>query len=100
MAEAELLARIEQHRGAVVAEMRDVIGQSDDGLFAWMRYHLGWENAAGEPVEARSGKMLRPLALLLATDLVGRRHRLGSAGRRGDRAGAQLFAASRRHRGP
>ncbi len=66
-----MLARVEQHRGAVVAEMRDVIGESDDGLFAWMRYHLGWENAAGEPIEARSGKMLRPLALLLATDLVG-----------------------------
>ena len=71
MPDDELLARIEQHRGAVVAEMRDVIGESNDGLFAWMRYHLGWETAAGEQIDARNGKMLRPLALLLATDLVG-----------------------------
>lgn len=71
VAEVEPFARIEQHRMAVLAEMRDVIGASDDGLFAWMRYHLGWEDAGGAPVEARSGKMLRPMALLLATDLVG-----------------------------
>jgi geranylgeranyl diphosphate synthase type I len=71
VSEAELLARIEQHRGAVVAEMRDLVGDSDDGLFAWMRYHLGWEDADGAAVEARRGKMLRPLALLLAADLVG-----------------------------
>jgi geranylgeranyl diphosphate synthase type I len=71
MPEAELVARIEQHRGAVLAEMRDVIGDSDDGLFAWMRYHLGWETAEGVPIEERGGKMLRPLALLLVCDLVG-----------------------------
>jgi geranylgeranyl diphosphate synthase type I len=71
VSEAELLARIERHRAAVIAEMRQIVGESDDGLFAWMRYHLGWEDAGGAPVEARRGKMLRPLALLLAAELVG-----------------------------
>ncbi len=36
-----------------------------------MRYHLGWEDLAGQPSEGASGKLLRPGAALLATELVG-----------------------------
>jgi geranylgeranyl diphosphate synthase type I len=66
-----LAARTDRYRPLVVAEMREVIGDGAAGLFAWMRYHLGWEDEAGQPVEARSGKLLRPTALLMAAELVG-----------------------------
>ncbi|HJM75026.1 MAG TPA: polyprenyl synthetase family protein [Dehalococcoidia bacterium] len=66
-----LAARTDRYRPLVVAEMREVIGDGTAGLFDWMRYHLGWEDEAGQAVEARSGKLLRPTALLMAAELVG-----------------------------
>ncbi|MGE3856140.1 MAG: polyprenyl synthetase family protein [Dehalococcoidia bacterium] len=62
-----------RYRPLVQQEMRAVIGEAPEGLYAWMRYHLGWEDRAGRPVTASPGKMLRPLALLLATELNGGR---------------------------
>jgi geranylgeranyl diphosphate synthase type I len=66
-----LAARIDRYRPLVLAEMRAVIGNSEEGLFAWMRYHLGWEDTAGAPAEESPGKMLRSIAVLLATELTG-----------------------------
>ena len=64
--------RAERYRPLVIDEMRAVVGDSGAGLFAWMRYHLGWEEADGQPsAHASGGKMLRPVALLLAAELVG-----------------------------
>ena len=71
MADVEQLARLEGYRPAIVAEMRAIIGDSPDDLFSWMRYHLGWETVDGRAVEAHGGKLLRPLAVLLACELVG-----------------------------
>ena len=62
-----------RYRPLVQQEMRAVIGDAPEGLYAWMRYHLGWEDRAGRAVSASPGKMLRPLALLLATELCGGR---------------------------
>ena len=63
--------RAARYRPLVADEMRAVIGDSAAGLFAWMRYHLGWEDARGRAAQTHGGKMLRPVALLLATELVG-----------------------------
>ncbi|MFA7249659.1 MAG: polyprenyl synthetase family protein [Dehalococcoidia bacterium] len=62
-----------RYRPLVQQEMRAVIGDAPEGLYAWMRYHLGWEDRERRPVTASPGKMLRPLALLLATELCGGR---------------------------
>lgn len=64
-------ARIERYRPLVIDEMRAVVGDSPAGLFAWMRYHLGWEDEDGNPVAASPGKMLRSTAVMLAAELVG-----------------------------
>ena len=64
-------ARIERYRPLVIEEMRAVVGDSPAGLFAWMRYHLGWEDEHGTPVIASPGKMLRSTAVMLAAELVG-----------------------------
>ena len=63
-----------RYRPLVQQEMRAVIGDAPEGMYAWMRYHLGWEDRDGRPVEASPGKMLRPLALLLAHEQIGRAH--------------------------
>ena len=68
---SDLEQRAARYRELVTAEMRATIGEASDGLFAWMRYHLGWEDAEGNPVNASPGKMIRPVGLLLATELCG-----------------------------
>jgi len=66
-----LAARAARYRPAVAREMRAVVGDAPDALSGWLRYHLGWEDRAGRPVEGAGGKMLRPTALLLAHELSG-----------------------------
>ena len=68
---SELEDRAARYRALTTAEMRAVVGDRPEGLFAWMRYHLGWEDAEGRPVEASPGKMIRPVGLLLACELAG-----------------------------
>lgn len=68
---SDLQERAERYRPLVSAEMRAIVGDRPEGLYAWMRYHLGWEDVAGQPVEASPGKMIRPVGLLLATELCG-----------------------------
>jgi geranylgeranyl diphosphate synthase type I len=67
----DLQERATRYRPLVSAEMRAVVGDRPEGLYAWMRYHLGWEDATGQPVEASPGKMIRPVGLLLAAELCG-----------------------------
>lgn len=63
--------RAERYRSLTQQEMRAAIGDSEDGLYAWMRYHLGWEDRGGRALEARRGKMLRPVGLLMAAEAQG-----------------------------
>lgn len=66
-----LLERSERYRALVTEEMRSVIGNCSDNLFGWMRYHLGWEDEDGIPVDASPGKMIRSVGLLLTTEIAG-----------------------------
>lgn len=68
---SDLESRAARYRELTTAEMRAVVGDRPEGLYAWMRYHLGWEDVDGQPVEASPGKMIRPVGLLLATELAG-----------------------------
>ena len=68
---SSLEARAAEYRTLVSAEMRAVVGDRVEGLYAWMRYHLGWEDEDGRPVERSPGKMIRPVGLLLATERAG-----------------------------
>ncbi len=69
----DLQERAARYRALVQAEMRSVVGAAPEGLYAWMRYHLGWEDEDGASVEASPGKMMRPVGVLLATELLGGR---------------------------
>lgn len=59
---------------AVEAEMRACLPAPAGRLepfYGMMAYHLGWKDTAFRPVAARTGKRLRPLLCLLATEAVG-----------------------------
>jgi geranylgeranyl diphosphate synthase type I len=62
--------RAARYRPLIERELREVVGSDGSRLFSWMRYHLGWEDASGAAVEAPPGKLMRPVALLLATELL------------------------------
>lgn len=68
---SDLQERAARYRPLVQAEMRAAVGDRPELLYAWMRYHLGWEDQDGTRVEASPGKMMRPVAVLLATELMG-----------------------------
>ena len=68
---AGLETRMREYRPRVDAEMRAVVGDGPAGLYAWMRYHLGWEDSGGTPTGRGPGKMLRSTALLLSAEACG-----------------------------
>ncbi|TAK75286.1 MAG: polyprenyl synthetase family protein [Dehalococcoidia bacterium] len=68
-----LSARAERYRALAREEMRAAVGGAPDALHAWMRYHLGWEDIEGNAEQSSGGKLLRPVAVLLAAEACGGR---------------------------
>ena len=67
-----LPAAFGRYRAALDAALREVVGEgSPPLLYRMMRYHLGWEDAAGQPLPNGGGKALRPTLCLLACQAVG-----------------------------
>jgi geranylgeranyl diphosphate synthase type I len=64
--DAALQAVRDTLRAAVTAE-----DPATRPVYAWLRYHLGWADADGHPIEARAGKGIRPRVCLLACEAVG-----------------------------
>ncbi len=62
---------IQRYRPAVTAELRSALDRRNIPPYSLMRYHLGWEDRYGGPVEARSGKQLRPTLCLLCCEATG-----------------------------
>ncbi|MGC8873894.1 MAG: polyprenyl synthetase family protein [Chloroflexia bacterium] len=70
----QVLERYRDRLEAVEAEMRACFPEVAGRLapfYGMMAYHLGWKDAAFRPVAGRTGKRLRPLLCLLATEAVG-----------------------------
>lgn len=62
---------LDRHRDDVIAGMRAALDRPGNEHVRLMRYHLGWEDAAGDATDAGAGKMLRPALLLLCCEAVG-----------------------------
>lgn len=96
MSAADITAQLDRYRALAAAELRATLAGATETapsavphpvpgaapgpeaatdaaaeLGGWLRYHLGWEDAAGRPLAESGGKLLRPAALLLAVELVG-----------------------------
>lgn len=68
---SDLDARLAAYRELIQRELRAIVGVEAGPPSSWMRYHLGWEDIDGAPVEASPGKLLRPAAVLLVLDALG-----------------------------
>lgn len=65
---------LEQFLPAIETELRQVVCAPDPGLaiyYGAMRYHLGWADEALQPLQAHTGKRLRPLLCLLSCQAAG-----------------------------
>jgi len=60
-----------RYRAAIDTELRAVLDDRQSPLYDMMRYHLGWVDEQGKPIEASPGKALRPTLCLLACEAVG-----------------------------
>jgi geranylgeranyl diphosphate synthase type I len=60
-----------RYRDAIIAALHDVLDRRDLAHAALMRYHVGFEDSAGDPIVSSSGKMLRPALCLLCCEAVG-----------------------------
>lgn len=71
------LAFLGRYRGDIISEMRrafDAAAGADQAqpLAAMLRYHLGWADEAGRPLDSGGGgKLLRPSLLLLCAEAAG-----------------------------
>ena len=64
----------DRHLPPLEAEMRAVVQTADPyhaGLFGMLHYHMGWADAAFNPCQARTGKLIRPVLCLLACEACG-----------------------------
>jgi len=59
----------------VEAELRRALDGRELPLYDMLRYHLGWQDAAGAAGPGRRGKGLRPTLCLVASDAVSGEHR-------------------------
>ena len=66
---SDLAVRAERYRSAIQREMHAAVGEDLSPLYAWMRFHLGWEDRKGGSIQASPGKMMRSVAVLLATEI-------------------------------
>jgi geranylgeranyl diphosphate synthase type I len=67
----EALAVIERYREDVLSQLRAALAPYNGPPFNQMRYHLGWQDRQGQPIDARGGKLLRPALCLLSCEAVG-----------------------------
>ena len=61
---------VDRYRPAIGAELRSVLEERTVPPYNLMRYHLGWEDRHGRPIEGRAGKLLRPALCLLCCEAV------------------------------
>ena len=62
-----------RYRDDITATLRRALDRPDVGHFTYMRYHLGWRDAAGNAIASSGGKMLRPTLVLVSAEAVGGR---------------------------
>ena len=68
---ARVAALLTRHRDRILAALRETVDGAGVGYAGFMRYHFGWQDAAGNPVAEAAGKMLRPALCLLCCEAVG-----------------------------
>ncbi len=66
---------LEKYRSEVDAEIKAVLNSRQMPLYDMMRYHFGWIDDKGNPVQNNAGKALRPALCLFSCEAVGGNYR-------------------------
>jgi geranylgeranyl diphosphate synthase type I len=69
--EARVDALVERYRPSIRQAMARFLDGRTLRHYGFMRYHLGWEDVRGNPIDGRTGKLLRPVLCLLSCEAVG-----------------------------
>jgi len=67
----ELRHVFEKYRHQVEGELRAALEAHSVGLYQMLRYHLGWSDRDGRPVDGLGGKRLRPILCLSTCEALG-----------------------------
>ncbi|MBN1189272.1 MAG: polyprenyl synthetase family protein [Dehalococcoidales bacterium] len=62
---------LEKYRSEIESEIKSVIDSRSCPLYKMMRYHLGWMDRKGNPVQGNSGKVMRPALCLFSCEAAG-----------------------------
>jgi geranylgeranyl diphosphate synthase type I len=71
MTAARVDSIVARFRSPVLRTMHEALDRPGIEHVGLIRYHLGWQDAAGAPTEGRAGKMLRPTLCALCCEAVG-----------------------------
>ncbi|MDE2765154.1 MAG: polyprenyl synthetase family protein [Chloroflexota bacterium] len=71
--ERRVSALVERYVPAVRERMRASLPEGGGALFDILRYHLGWQDSEGWPVDEDAGKGLRPVLALASCEMAGGR---------------------------
>ncbi len=66
----------EKYREEIDAELRTILAERQSPLYEMLRYHLGWIDETGKPLDSAAGKALRPTLCLLGCEAAGGDHRV------------------------
>lgn len=69
--EARVDALVDRYRPSIRRAMGAFLEKRSLRHYSFMRYHLGWEDARGAPIDGRTGKLLRPVLCLVSCEAVG-----------------------------
>ncbi len=61
----------EKYRESIDTELRSILAERQSPLYDMLRYHLGWIDETGKPLDTAAGKALRPTLCLLGCDAAG-----------------------------
>lgn len=61
----------EKYRELIDTELRSILAERQSPLYDMLRYHLGWVDETGKPLDTAAGKALRPTLCLLGCDAAG-----------------------------
>ena len=64
-------AALARYRPPIEQGLRDALNRPGVEHVRFLRYHFGWEDADGRPLDAPAGKLLRPALCMLACEAVG-----------------------------
>ena len=61
----------DRYNREIEQELKAIIGDDPSPFYQMMRYHLGWVDEKGNPLDAKTGKLLRPTLCLTSFRAVG-----------------------------